>query len=128
MAQEFIKINGIVIPTPSTFEPNWATTYTEDSGRVMSGQALLDPLFTVESFNAEWGKLTYREVSDLLKLIVPTPSSPNFELHYFSPYYGEWRTNKFYVGQGTIKLRTLKDYDESYKGLSCNFIGVNPII
>ena len=128
MAQNMITINNEVIRQPVEFEPNWETTYTSDSGRVMSGQALLDPLFTVESFNAQWTGLTSEEVSKILKLVVPTASTPKFNLHYFSPYYNEWRTSEFYVGKGSLKLRTLKEGDEAYKNLSCNFIGVNPII
>ena len=41
--QNYILIDGYKIKQPDSFAPNWATTYTEDSERVMTGKAYLDP-------------------------------------------------------------------------------------
>lgn len=125
--QDKIKIDGVTITQPDSFNPNWETTYTEDSGRVMSGKAELDPMFTVESFNVEWSYLTPEELSQILQLIIPTASKPTFQLHYFSWYSGTWKNGIFYVGQGSVKTKTLKQNYEMFETLSCNLIGVNPI-
>lgn len=127
MAQQKVTINGEDIRQPDTFNPSWETTYTEDSGRIITGSAELEPMFTVEAFDVHWSALNIEDTSKLLQLLVATPSKPNFNLHYFSPYYGEWRTAKFYVGKGSLELKTLKEDMEGYKALSCNVIGIEPI-
>lgn len=125
--QEKILFDGVEVIQPDSFDPNWETTYTEDSGRVMSGVAEIDPMFTVESFNVVWSYLKPEEVSKILKIIVPTQNKPNFQMRYFSWYFGEWRTGTFYVGKGTLKTKTLKSDYECFESLTCNIIGVNPI-
>ena len=128
MSQERITIDGVAIRQPDVFDPNWATTYTEDSGRPMGGKAHLTPLFTVESFGVEWSHLKPAEAAAILQRIVPTPSRPFFQLHYFSWYYGAWRTAEFYVGQGSMKTKTLEEDGELLQDLSCDFVGRNKIV
>lgn len=125
--QNYILIDGYKIKQPDSFEPNWATTYTEDSGRVMSGKAFIDPLFTVESYSYEATRLTKEEAKEILQRIVPRPHKPTFDLTYYSWFYGEWRTAAFYVGQGSLKCTTLKDGEEELENLSFDLIGVDPI-
>lgn len=127
MVQEKILIDGYEIVQPDTMEPNWETTYTEDSGRVMSGKAYTDPMFTVESYSFEVTELTPEEAKEILTRIVPRPSKPTFKLHYFSWFYGKWRTDEFYVGKGSLKCKTLEVDHEILESISCNLIGVNPI-
>ena len=63
MAQEKIKFNDVVI-----FQPDkdvgfaWETTYTEDSGRVVSGKARISPLFTVEAFTFSFTNIPVKEM------------------------------------------------------------------
>ena len=121
------KIDDAVIKQPDSVAPNWETTYTEDSGRVMSGIAELDPMFTVESYSIEWSWLTPEEASAILTRIIPTASTPHFKLHYFNWVKGRWMDGEFYVGKGSLDVATLKDDYEHLDKISCNVIGVNPI-
>lgn len=125
--QNYILIDGYKIKQPDSFTPNWATTYTEDSERAMSGIAYLEPMFTVESYSFEASNLSTKEAKALLQRIVPRPSKPTFELTYFSWFYGEWRTDKFYVGQGSMNIKTLKEDYEALEYIAFDVIGVNPI-
>lgn len=126
MTQQRIGIDGYDKKQPDVFEPDWETTYSDDSGRVMSGVASLDPLFSAESYTYEVGDLTKEEAREILSRIVPRPSKPTFQLHYYSWFYGKWRTDTFYVGKGSIKCRTLEENHERCT-ITCNMIGVNPI-
>ncbi len=128
MAQERITINGIAVKQPDKMDPNFATTYTEDSGRPMGGRAHLTPLFTVESYSVEFSNLTPAQASAILQQIVPTPSRPFFSLHYYSWYYGAWRTAQFYVGQGSMKTKRLKENDEILESITCDFVGRERIV
>lgn len=121
------SINGMNIKQPSGCSPNWETTYTEDSGRVMTGMAELDPMFTVESYSLEWTWVTPEEASQILQAIIPTQNNPHFTMHYFSWRLGRWTDGTFYVGKGSLNVATLEDDYEHLDKISCNVIGVNPI-
>lgn len=121
--QERITIDNTAIKQPDTFDWSFETTSTQDSVRSMSGTAYITPMFTVESFSVEFSNLTPAECSQILSLIVQRPSKTYFSLHYFSPFYGAWRTASFYVGRGSLKVKTLKEGRERIQSISCNFVG-----
>lgn len=125
MAQEYIKINDVAICQPDEgLGYDFETTYSEDSTRVQSGVLHATPLFTVEAFSYKASYLTVEEMSQILQLIA---KGGNFTLHYFSPYYGAWRDDRFYVGKGSLSIGRLNEDNETYDSLSFNMIGVNPI-
>lgn len=125
MAQNYIKINNTVIRQPDEgLGFDFETTYTEDSTRVQSGVLHATPMFTVESFSYSASTLTVAEVKTILQLVA---KGKTFTLHYFSPYYGAWRDDKFYVGKGSLEIGRLNESGERIDGLSFNMIGVNPI-
>ena len=125
MAQNYIKINNTVIRQPDEgLGFDFETTYTEDSTRVQSGVLHATPMFTVESFSYSASTLTVAEAKTILQLVA---KGKTFTLHYFSPYYGAWRDDKFYVGKGSLEIGRLNESGERIDGLSFNMIGVNPI-
>ena len=127
MAQERILIDGWGDVQPTQFDYEFATTSTDDSTRAMSGTAFITPLFTAESFSVSYDHLTISQCSAILHRIVQRPGKPFFNLRYFSPYYGSWQTAEFYVGQGSLKIKTLKDGDEKIQQITCNFVGRNKL-
>lgn len=127
MAQNRISINGYDDVQPTKFDYSFATTFTEDSGRSLNGKAILSPLFTVESFSVEFKNLTQAQVSSILREIVPKTGKVAFPLFYYSPYYGSWQTKDFYVGDGSLVLRSLEEGHEAIDSISCSFVGVDPI-
>lgn len=124
MEQEKVKINGIAFRQPDEgMQYEFETTYSEDSTRVIEGKLHDTPLFTVEKFTYSITGLKAKEVSQLLQNIV----AKHFTLHYYSPYYGTWRDDEFYVGKGSLKIRRVNLNSEYYDSISFNMIGVNPI-
>lgn len=125
MAQEYITINGVLIRQPDEgLGYSFETTYSEDSTRDQSGGGHFTPLFTVESFSYEATYLTKAEVHEMLQLVA---KGGNFDLHYYSPYYAQWRTDSFYVGKGSLRIGRLNEESELFDNLSFNMVGVNPI-
>ena len=125
MAQEYITINGIKIRQPDEgLGYDFETTYTEDSTRVQSGQLHVTPLFTVEAFSYSASWLTTSEMKTILEQVAR--GNP-FRLHYFSPFFGEWRTANFYVGKGSLSIGRLIVNEERFESISFNMIGVDPI-
>lgn len=125
MAQEKITFNSVEIKQPEKgLGYSFETTYTDDSTRVQSGVLHTTPLFTVESFSysAKW--LTIAEMKTILQIVA---KGRYFKMHYFSPYYGKWRDDTFYVGKGSLSIGALRKDKERYESLSFNIVGVNPI-
>ena len=128
MSQQRIQIDGVAVKQPDTFDWSFETTFTQDSVRTMSGKVILTPLFTVESFAVAFSNLSPAQCSEILTKIVQRPGKTSFSLYYFSPYYGQWRTGTFYVGTGSLKVKTLKEGNETVQSISCNFIGKDKLV
>lgn len=125
MSQNYITMNGIQIKQPEKdMQYSFETTYTEDTTRVQSGVLHATSMFTVEQLSYSAKNLSLYEMTQILQVIAKGTS---FLLHYFSPYYGTWRDDYFYVGQGSLKIGCLKENGEVYESLSFNMTGVNPI-
>lgn len=125
MAQNYITINGVKIKQPDEgLGYSFETTYTSDSTRVQSGSMHATPMFTVESFSYAASYLTIAEMQTILQKVAKGGS---FTLHYFSPYYGQWRDDTFYVGKGSLEIGRLTEDGEYFDSLSFNMVGVNPI-
>ena len=126
MAQDVIKFNNTVIAQPDAgLGFDFETTYTEDSTRVQSGVLHASPMFTVEAFSYENTRgLTVAEMRTILQIIA---KGGRFTMHYFSPYYGQWRNDKFYVGKGSLAIGSLSENGECFESLAFNIIGVNPL-
>lgn len=123
--QNRITFNGIEIKQPDEgLGYDFETTYTSDSTRVQSGVGHFTSLFTVESFSYTATYLTKPEMAQILQIVA---KGKNFNMYYFSPYYGIWRTDIFYVGKGSLSIGRLINDKERFKSLSFNIIGVNPI-
>lgn len=100
------------------------TTYTKDSGRVQSGVNTVKPMFTVEQYSYKATSVTANETKQLLSFI---GRGEKFQMHYFSVYHGKWRTDWFYVGTGSLNIKTLKENQEMMEEISFNITGVNPL-
>lgn len=125
MAQEKIRINNTDIYQPdSGLAYDFETTYTEDSARVQTGTGHFTPMFTVERLGFGYTHIPQKDATKILRLVA---KGGNVTLHYFSLFYGEWRNDTFYVGQGSLSIGSLEDGDEYLDSLSFNMVGVNPI-
>ena len=126
MAQEYIMFNDTLIKQPDQdgFTFSLATTSTEDSGRTQDGVMHNTPMFTAESYSFKAASLTPAEVSTILQIVT---GKSKFKAHYFSPYYGAWRDDYFYVSQSSISVNILRSGEENLTDLSFNMIGVNPL-
>lgn len=125
MAQHRLLLNGIDVKQPDAgLVFNFETTYTEDSGRIQTGVANITPMFTVEAFEYTATDLTMQEMSELLHIVA---RGEIYTMHYLSPYYGRWRDDEFYTGQGSLSAFTWKEDEERYDSISFRIIGRNPI-
>ena len=123
--QELIKMNGKVILQPDEgLGYDFETTYTDDSTRVQSGVLHATPMFTVEAFSYQATWVPAARMREILQIVA---KGAPFMLHYFSPYYGCWRDDLFYVAKGSLSIGRLEYREEVFENLSFNMVGVDPI-
>ena len=120
--QDKIKFNNIVPKQPDAApEFTWEDTYTDDSGRDLSGTFHGQFLYRIWSFSFTWTGLTTTELSTILTQI----QNPNgFTMHYFNPKTAAWTDDTFYVGRGSLVVRTLEEGHEYYDSIKFNAVRI----
>ena len=122
--QDTIKINGIEIYQPDEdMGMDFEKTYTSDSTRTQDGVGHFTQMFTVERFSYNATDIPAEQARIILNEIM----KQNFTLHYYSLFYGAWRDDTFYVGQGQCSIGNLSEDKEVLSSLSFNMVGVNPL-
>lgn len=126
MAQEYFKLNGIVVKQPSEdgYTVNFSTTSTENSGRNQYLRMQNTPIGTIDSYGLKWVDLTPAEFSQIMKQVV---NKKEFTAHYFDGYEGKWMDRKFYATAFNAPCACLKEGEELWDELSFNMVGVDPI-
>lgn len=131
MAQQYIKMKAtassswVTVKQPDAgLEYNFETTYQDDATRTQQGKGVFTAMFTVESFSYKATDLTKAEMTQILQFAIPGRS---FYMHYYSPYYGIWRDDQFYVGRGSLSIGRLNENKERFESVSFNIVGINPI-
>lgn len=114
----------IDVAQPDELGWSFETTYTEDSGRVQSGPAVVGAMFTVEAFSFGYSFLSLASAHAIAALIV---KGEPVLMHYPSVYYNGWRNDYFYVGKGQTNWGTIRAQEEMVEDFSFNAVGVNPI-
>ena len=124
MAQQKFTLGGEVIPQPHDLGYSFETTYTEDSGRVQTGGAVVSRLFTVEAFDFRYEWISLAEAHRLQQLIL---KGEPVLMHYLSVYYNGWRDDYFYVGKGSNGNMCITEDGERIEDFSFRAVGVNPV-
>lgn len=125
MAQELIKMNNTVIKQPDKdMAYNFTTKNTQDSQRTQDGAMHTTSVYTVETLTYKASLLSVSEMSTILQIVA---RGEKFTMHYFSPFYGMWRTDTFYVGKGNLSIGRLNENKELFSSLTFTAEGVNPI-
>jgi len=123
--QEYIQFAGEMVKQPDAgLQYRFTTTYSADSVRVQSGEGHFTPLHTVETLIYSASYPTVEETKQILGIVAKGNS---FSVHYFSPYYGEWRDADFYVKMGSLVIGQLSEDGKRINKLSFTMQGVNPI-
>lgn len=103
---------------------SYESTYTEDSGRVQSGTAIVAPMFTVKSYSYSRTHPTVAQVAQILSFIV---GGGKYEMYAFNPKTGTWGWDVYYTGKGDMSIGYLTPDGGHYDSFSFNAVGVKPI-
>lgn len=115
-----LKINGVVVKTPQTFQVGLQTIDSDTSGRSAAGTMKRDIITEKVKIECKWGPLSDLEVSSLLKAM----TSAFFSIEYPDPKAGGQVTKTFYVGDRSAPSYSWNDKFKALKWqeLTANFI------
>ena len=113
-----IKINGVDIAAPKTYEPT-ISDLDGETNRNANGELIRDRIAVKRKLNLEWPPLTQSEISTLLKAV----SSVFFTVTFPDPELG-MITKTMYVGDRTAPayFYDTKTKEVKWQGLKMNFI------
>ena len=112
-----IKINGVAIATPKTFEVS-ISDIDGETNRNLNGELIRDRITVKRKLSMEWGFLNSAECSILLKSV----KDVFFSVNYPDPMEGDIVTKTFYVGDRTAPAYIFIDGETRWSGLKMNFI------
>ena len=125
--QDKIKINNVEIVQPDSggLQYSFKKTYSDDTKETQDGTLH----GTVVSVHEVLGyTATGIPVSKLNTLIPTIVSNNTFSLHYFSAYFGTWRTDTFRVPEGSLSIGSLSENGELMDSVSFTMEGVNNVL
>ena len=111
-----IKINGVSIATPKTFEVT-ISDLDGESNRNTNGDLIRDRIAVKRKLNLEWGPLSQSECSILLKAI----KDVFFQVTYPDPMDGVI-TKTMYVGDRTSPAYSVINGVVKWSGIKFNLI------
>ena len=111
-----IKIDGVVIPTPSKYTPGIMNI--TKSERNAAGKMIMEIIAVKRKLEMSWGILTSQETSDLLNAV----SGTFFTVEYPDPQTKNINTGEFYVGDRVAGMVSFNKGVPSWSGMKFNLI------
>ena len=116
------KINGVAIPTPSTYEFNIEDLSSEATGRTLDGIMHKDVVAVKDYYNCTWAHLSWQDAATLLNAI-NGKSQVSFT-HADPRVPGQFITGEFYVGQRGGAALDLNDSKRGWRNIKFQFIKI----
>lgn len=111
-----IKIDGITIPTPSTYQIGIMDLSKAE--RNAKGDIVIDRIATKRKIELTWRHLKKEELSTLLTRVSPV----FFQVEYLDPQTDDVKTGTFYCGDRIAQSIDYIDGKMRYKDIKFNLI------
>lgn len=116
------KIDGIAIPTPTTYVFNTEDLSTEETGRTLDGVMHKDIVAIKATYECTWKRLTWEDMAILLNALY---GKTQFLFTHVDPRWaGQFITGTFYVGKRSGAALNVRDTKRTWKDISMTFIEV----
>ncbi len=116
------KIDGVAIPTPSTYVFSIEDLSSEMTGRTLDGVMHKDVIAVKDTYSCTWKKLSWQDMATLLNAI---DGKQQFAFTYVDPRVpNQALTNNFYVGERSGTALNIKDPARTWTDLSLKFIRI----
>lgn len=119
MAKPF-KIDGVEIPTPSTYKAGIEDLSSEATGRTLDGLMHKDVVAVKDTYECTWKSLSWAEAAHILNLV---NGRTQVTLTYADPKVPNvFQTGAFYIGSRSITAYDLNDPKNAWQDLTLSFI------
>ena len=116
------KIDGISIPTPTSYVANVEDLSTEETGRTQDGVMHKDIVASKMTYEIGWKRLSWEDMAILLNAL---HQKQQFTFTHVDPRWsGRWVTGTFYVGKRSGAALDVSDTKRTWKDISMTFIEV----
>ena len=122
IANKPFKIDGVSIPTPTSYVFDVEDLSSEETGRTMDGIMHKDVVAVKDTYECTWRKLSWEDAATLMNAL---DGKRDFAFTHADPRVpGQWITNRFYVGKRGGAALNLKDPKRSWSDITMTFIRV----
>lgn len=116
-----IMIDGVEVPTPSTYTFDIEDLSSENTGRTLDGVMHKDVVAVKDYYTCEWKGLSWQEAADLLNLV---DGKTSVRVTLIDPRMpNKTMTKYFYVGKRSGALKTLRHTTNMWT-VTFQFIGI----
>ena len=105
MAMQLLKINGINLPCPSSFEVVLQDFQSDDTGRSSDGSMHIDVIATKRQLSIGWNYLENDTLFSLLRLF---DGRDTYEVYFPDATVGTFITRTMYVGDRSYAIKRVK--------------------
>lgn len=118
-----IRIDGVEVPTPSTYDFDIEDLSTEGvTGRTLDGVMHKDVVDVKDYYTVTWKKLSWEQMAQILNLVDGKEQIEVTVIDPRVPY--TYITKQFYVGKRSGKLQNLSHPTSMWSDLSLQFIRI----
>lgn len=113
------KVDGVAIPTPTTYKFGAEDLSSKKSGRTLDGVMHKDVVAVKDYYNCTWKCLSWEDAATLLNAV---NGKTKVRFTYADPREpGRWITNDFYIGKRETGALNLKDDKHTWTDISMQF-------
>jgi len=122
MDERPFKINGVAIPTPSTYEYSIEDLSSEETGRTLDGVMHKDVVATKDTYTCSWKRLSWADTATLMNAI-DGKTKVTFT-HADPRVSNSFVTGDFYIGQRGGAALNLNDAKKTWEKITFTFIRI----
>lgn len=113
------KIDGVTIPTPSSYDFNIEDLSSEQTGRTLDGIMHKDVVAVKDYYTVMWKKLSEDDAALILNLV---DGKTQLSFTYVDPrYQAGVVTRDFYVGKRSGKAMNLRNSENTWNDITMQF-------
>lgn len=122
IASKPFKIDGVAIPTPSTYNFSLEDLSSEETGRTLDGIMHKDIVASKDRYDCTWKKLSWADAATLLNAV---EGKTQVQFTHADPRVpNQFITGNFYIGQRTSVALNLKDTKHAWVDIAFSFIRI----
>lgn len=116
------KIDGVAIPTPSTYSFDVEDLSSEKTGRTLDGIMHKDVVSVKDSYTCTWKRLSWEDAAVLLNAV---NGKTKFDFTHADPRVpNKFITHKFYIGKRSAVAANLKNSKNTWHDITFTFIRI----